>query len=197
MLRLKCFGKEFNICNDWNEVTFGQYIDVLYIKENVEFHIERARKLFAAISDNPKELEKCINKFSEEEFSQLNNSFDFNAPDFKNYTATTATFFIDGKEYKIKDDYNRLTMGEMDFIEKIKAHSKNTLNDNEIAFGVIIREVDEQGNEKEFEDTVAFEVIHKLRDKVFLRDIYDHLTFFLLGKKPPTPPTEVFSIHPI
>lgn len=195
MIQLEIEGKEYDIAESWNEITFQQYIDIINIaKENIN-ELEKAVKIIAFVSNKPEECEASLLKISREDFEDLAAYFEWTSNTIENFKEDKDFVEIDGKKYKIKKDYNKLTLGEMISVETLISNNKN-LDAFEVAFGVLLREIEEDGKEKEFNEDVFLHVIKELKSKVLLMDVYNHISFFLSGVQTST--TEIskaFSIR--
>lgn len=196
MINLEIEGKEFQLASDWSEITFGQYIDIINVnKDNSLNDLAKAVRIVAHISNKPEECESSLLELSKDDFESLAKEFEWTNKEITAIASEKETLEIDGKTYKIKKDYNRLTLGEMISVEELISHNKN-LDAFEVAFGVLLREVDENGNEKGFDGDVFNFVVTKLQSKVMLLDVYNYITFFLRGvQKSTTKTTKGYSIR--
>lgn len=196
MINLEIEGKEFQLASDWSEITFGQYIDIININKDKGLNdLAKAVRIVAHISDKPEECENFLLQLSKEDFEAIAKHFDWTNKEITEVASEKETLEIEGKTYKIKKDYNRLTLGEMISVEELISHNKN-LDAFEVAFGVLLREVDENGNEKGFDGDAFNYIVTKLQSKVMLLDIYNYITFFLRGvQKSTTKTTKGYSIR--
>jgi hypothetical protein len=180
MIKLEIEGSEYELAREWSEITFAQYIEVVNINKDKWNDLEKAVKIIAHISNKPAECEQSILKLSREDFEELASYFVWTNHPIDEFKSEKDVLEIDGKSYKIKKDYNKLSLGEMISVETLIENNKN-LDAFEVAFGVLLRELDENGNEKEFNEDVFLHVIQQLKEKVMLLDIYNHISFFLSG----------------
>ena len=180
MIKLQIEGSEYELAREWSEISFAQYIEVVNINKDKWNDLEKAVKIIAHISNKPAECEQSILKLSKEDFEELASYFVWTNHPIDEFKSEKDFLEIDGKKYKIKKDYNKLSLGEMISVETLIENNKN-LDAFEVAFGVLLREVDEDGKEKEFNEDVFIDVIQNLKTKVMLLDIYNHISFFLSG----------------
>lgn len=199
MIKLTIEGKEFKICSSWDEVLFGQYIDILDIQKDRFNDIDRAVHIISAMSDNKNECSKALFKLTPDDFVSLQKHFDWYHKNVENFLSdeTSEYFEIEGKKYVIKKDYDKLTLGEMISAEILMQNNKN-LHPFEIGFGVLFRELDENGKPKEFDEEIFLKVVTDLRNKVKFVDVFKHINFFLSGEKGSTTKnTQGFSVEQI
>jgi hypothetical protein len=195
MIELTIEDKTFNIAESWSEITFQQYIDIINIaKENIN-ELEKAVKIIAFVSDKPEECEQHLLKIERTDFEELAKWFEWTSKTIENFKEEKDFVEIDGKKYKIKKDYNKLSLGEMISVETLISNNKN-LEPFEIAFGVLLRETLEDGSEKEFNEDDFLHIIKELKSRVMLMDVYNHISFFLSGVQTSTTETsKAFSIR--
>lgn len=203
MIKLNIEQKEYKIASEWKDITFGQYIDILDIEKDTFNPIDKSVEIIAALSDNKEECKAAIYKLDSSDFVSLGDYFKWISTDFEkelkkmNKKKPTNDFKIDGVTYTMKDDYDKLTIGEMVSAELLVQNNKN-LHPLEIGFGVLLREVGEDGKPKEFTEEGFVKIVTSLKDKVKLVDIYSYIAFFLSGEKnSTTKSSQGFSISKI
>jgi hypothetical protein len=194
MLELTIDGKTIELAENWDEISFQQYVDIIGFNKEEENEMLKAVKIIAAISNNPSECEQLLLQITKEDFEGLAKEFEWTNKTIDDVKNDTEFVEIDGKRYKIKKDYNKLTIGETVSVETLLANNKN-LDPLEIAFGVLLREVDENGVEKKFNEDDFLYIIDKLKTKVMLMDVYNVISFFLSTEKSSSKPSKGFSIH--
>lgn len=181
MIKVDIEGIEFELAEEWQEITFSQYIDLININKDEGLQdLERAIEIISYLSNKPIECRASLYKLSKGDFEELASYFKWTNDPIENYKSDKEFLEIDGKKYKIKKDYNKLTIGEMISVETLMANNKN-LDPLEVAFGVLLRELDSDGNEKEFSEERFIHVLTKLKEKVMLLDVYQYINFFLSG----------------
>ena len=195
MIELTIEDQKFVLSESWSEITFSQYITIINITKDESLNeLLKAVKIISYISDKPEACEKAILNISQDDFKELTTNFEWTNKTIEQDSVQKDSLEIDGKQYKIKSDYNKLTLGEMISVETLIAHNKN-MDPFEIVFGVLLREVID-GKEKEFNEDDFLYIIGQLQDKVMLLDIYNHISFFLSGvEKSTTKTSKAFSIQ--
>jgi len=195
MINLTIEDQSFVLAESWSEITFSQYITIINITKDEHLNETlKAVKIISYISDKPEACEKSLLNISREDFESLAEHFEWTNRKIEEDSVKKEFLEIDGKQYKIKSDYNKLTLGEMISVETLIEHNKN-MDPFEIIFGILLREVVD-GKEKEFNEDDFFYVISKLQDKVMLLDVYNCISFFLSGvQKSTTPISKAFSIQ--
>jgi hypothetical protein len=186
MIKLIIEKNEFMLADTWNEVNFGQYIDILFIQENKWTDLQKTVKIISAISDKPKELEEVLYKADYEDLIELTKMMSWVNDDFvsiSNATPTKDIFTINGKEYVIKKNYNKLALGEMISLETL--FNNPNYHQQEIVVAILLREVVD-GVESDFNETTFYEILDTLKYEINLVDVYKYITFFLSGDKTST-----------
>jgi hypothetical protein len=182
MIKLKIDEQEFLLADEWSEVNFGQYIDILVIQENKWSDLQKSIKIISAVSDNPVELEKALKKVTLDDLGELTDMISWISKDFIEMTKNIEPkdkFFIDGKEYVIKKNYNKLSIGEMASLEELMKTGK--YHNQELAIGILLREVID-GKEKEFNDEDFYNILEVLKYKINLIDVYKYIVNFTNGE---------------
>ena len=195
MIELNIDERVYTIAESWDEIYFSQYVDIINLNKDEGMNdLSKAVKIIALISDKPESCEKDLLNLSREDFEELASNFEWTNKPIDNFKTDTEYVEIDGKKYKIKKDYSKLTLGEMISVETLIANNKN-LDPLEIVFGVLLRE-EIDGKEKEFNEDDFIHIISELKSKVLLLDIYNYISFFLSGdKKSTTKNSKAFSIQ--
>ncbi len=202
MITLKTLeGKEFKIVNSYDELSLGQYTDIIKLSESkikldgVAADIE----MIALLSDNPTELKDYLWNIPQEDFNELTSYFDWVADNtildsYKNLKPKESVM-INDKEFGVIINFNKITLNEKVTLETILADTSD-LHKLDVAFATILRPI-KDGKLIPFNMEVFDEVI-KHRYDVKLMDIYATLAFFLIGeKKLTTKTTKPFSIQVI
>ena len=203
MITLKTLeDKEFNIANSYEELTLGQYTDIIKIGES-KIKLEGVKsdiQIISTLSDNPKELSEYLWNIPQEDFNELVSYFDWvndsNIIDtFKNLKLNPI-ITIEDKEYSVITDYAKMTLNEQSSFEEIlKTVSEGSdLHKLDVAFGVLLRPM-KDGQVVKFNLDVFDEVMN-IRYKVKMIDIYSALAFFLsIEKKSSQKITKAFSLQ--
>lgn len=188
MIELKIKKNTFKIINGWDEMTFSHYIQMMDIYKDSFSTIDTTINLIGILSDNKEKFVKVMNNESMKDFNALVEHFSWiNEKEVEKISNLKGTednkiITIDGSDYRVKTDFENLTINEGTTVEMILQHNKN-LNPLEVAFGVLFRKLDEDGNEEKFSNKIFEETILKLSDKVKLLDVIKHINFFLSGEK--------------
>ena len=187
MIELKLNDRTYDLPESWDEVTLGQYVDILNARLDKMVSTINARiKCIALMSSDPKQLESDIKHLDTFDLNDLLVAFDWMNvdPDYSKL-AMLDTLVVDGRTFKIKKDFNKLSVNEMIIIEELNQNERIDAHHFEIAFGVLFREVDDEGKEKDITVDGLFQQIKDFRDKVYLKDVFGVLAFFLNGGTEP------------
>lgn len=200
MIKLEIDGQEFKIASSYEELSLGQYIDIIKQGESKESLTgnEADIRTIALLSDKPKELEQLLWDFSIEDFKELVKHFEWvgNTAILEEFKAKTPKEFIevDGKQYTIQSNFNKITLGEQVSYEMMVGKSQSDFHALEIAFGLLLRPIGENNKPVKFSEEVFLEVI-KNKYKVNMMDVYGTIAFFLHGEKTSTESTKRFSVE--
>lgn len=183
--------EQFTFCGGWEDVTLKNFISIRLLEEQKEkSNLKKTLKIIAALSNNPQIAEQKLSAMDYFDFIELCGHFDWlTKNDVLEYAKDDSGEFIecDGKKFKFKQNFNKLSNSDMFNFELLRENNPN-LDPYELAFGVLLREVDENGNEKPFEmETFEF-IINKLASKVPLINIIKYINFFLHGAQTSTTP---------
>ncbi len=198
MVELTIKEKQYQLASEWTDVTYGQYIDVLTTYENKWPDLDMTVKLIACLSDNPIELEESLfNDLDINDLNALAKDIKWINTDFIKIAEAikpNKEITIDDKKYVIKGDYHSLKLGEMTFVEE--SLKNPNLHPQEIGLSVLLRPLDENGNEAKFNIDFANEVLTTLKYKINMVDAYNYCSFFLRsGKKSTKKITKGFSLR--
>lgn len=200
MIRLEIGNKEFKIANSYEELSLGQYIDIIKLSE-AKIKLESTAadvKIITLLSDNPTELEPLLWDLNMEDFNELTESFNWIADNtilesFKNMKPLQF-IDIDDNKYGILSDFNKLSLGEMISFETLMKQEQSDLHRLDLAFGLLLRPMVD-GKIVKFSQEV-FDKVIEIKYKVKMIDIYAVIAFFLSGeKKYTTNNTKGFSIQ--
>src|SRR3972149_3808365 len=96
------------------------------------------------------------------------------------------------------DDFTKLTVGESISIETmLKDKQAFDLTPTEIAFGVLFRRILPDGNIEPFNPDNINLIINEKSKFIMITDVYDIISFFLLGEKKPSNNSVEFSTSKI
>mgnify|MGYP003552032036 FL=1 len=152
MIKLQINDKEFNIVNSYEELTLGQYIDIINVSESkVSNSIDNDIKIISALSNNKEELNSILWDFNTEEFDELKEEFKWvedNADVLNGFKSLEPkeSLEIEGKKYGIISKYNKMSMGEIVSFESLMKSASSDFHRLEIAFGILLRPLDSNNN---------------------------------------------------
>lgn len=200
MITITIDEKDFKIVNNYNEMSLGQYIDVLKLNDSkIKLDGNAADiKIISILSDKPEELEKLLWSFNIEDFEELTKLFEWVADtgiiDYFKTIKPSEKLMIGDKEYGILSDYKKMSLGEIVSFETIIGQSQSDLHRFDIAFGLLLRPLVDN-KIVEFTQEVFDEVIRQ-KYNVKMIDIYSTIAFFLRGENlSTTKHTKRFSIQ--
>ena len=201
MITLTIDDKEFSIVNSYNELSLGQYIDIIKIGDSKikQDAIEADMNVICALCDKPDELKDLLWSLDTEEFEELRSAFEWVRDDInvlENFKTLTPkeSILIDGKEFGIISNHNRLSLGEVVSYETLISQEGSDFHRLEIAFGILLRPMVD-GKMVKFTEDIFLSVIAN-KYKINMLDIYATISFFLSGEKiSTTKTTKRFSIQ--
>ncbi len=188
MIKLQINDKEFNIVNSYEELTLGQYIDIINVSESkVSNSIDNDIKIISALSNNKEELNSILWDFNTEEFDELKEEFKWvedNADVLNEFKSLEPkeSLEIEGKKYGIISNYNKMSMGEIVSFESLMKSASSDFHRLEIAFGILIRPLDSNNNVVSFTEEIFLDVIRN-KYNIKMSEVYSTLSFFLSGDK--------------
>jgi hypothetical protein len=185
MIEIKIEQRVFTLPLNWEEVTFKKFIDIIQVQQDtLNSELDVYVKILTSLSGE-KEFDQALRSMDFEDFSQLKTYFSWITEDLDSdkYKSKEEVFLIDGEKWKLKNDLHTLNVGEMVSLEMMVRDNKLDLTPYEIAFGVLFRRVDEDGNELPFKAEDMVKIIIDYSDKIFVTDIIGKLAFFFDGEK--------------
>lgn len=192
MIEIELNSKVYKMASNWDEVTFGQVMELKHI-ENDEMLVKlgsslKDAKVLTRFCFNPEqrdELFKFIeDNFTMEDFKGLSAYFKWaNIEEMQKKKDALKTDLkvinIDENAYNFKDNWNQTTMTEQNAFEMQLQHNKN-LAAEEIAFAVYFRKI-EDGEYEDF-DMDIFERNLKLVEDVKYLDVIHRIELFFSGE---------------
>jgi hypothetical protein len=183
MITIEVNKKNYTFPECWDEVKFSQLIDIEIVnKDERESSIGRIMKILNILAEDP----SLSDVLGDEDLDDVKNIF--NLFSWINVEASFSDVIpkefieIEGEKFKIKKNHNSLTINEVIVVEEM-VKAKVDYHHYELAFGIIFRKLDENGKELPLTLDLFYETINKFRNKVYLRDIYPVINFFLLGEQ--------------
>ena len=168
----------------WDEVTLEQYVDILNANlDKLTSNILKHIKCLSILAGSPL-FEAEVKQLSVEDLNLLLQTFNWLnvTPNYESLPPVD-TLVVDGVTFKIKKDFNKLSVDEVILVEELTASDQFDLHHFEIGFGMLFRKLDDQGNEQELNLDLLLNTILQFRGKVYLKDVFAVLAFFLLGDK--------------
>lgn len=184
MIELQLNEKFVTLPESWDEVTLEQYVNILNARLDKMLSRVKVKLKTISIFANDDSIYQMLMHLESEDLNDLLANFawiDID-PDYAKIDEQTE-MNINGKRFRIKSNYNKLEANEVIAIEELTQNEKVDLHHFEIAFGVLFRELDEYGVEKELTLESLFEQIKEFRSQVYLKDVFGVLAFFLFGDK--------------
>lgn len=202
MIKLKVDEKEFNIVNGYEELSLGQYVDIVKVSESGRFKdsTESDIEIISSLSDDKEGLKKVLWDFTSDDFQALKEEFkwvetDIDIVESFNKLEPKKSVSIENKEYAIISNYNKMSLGEIVSFETLMGLKSSDFHRLEVAFGVLLRPIGADGNLVKFTEDIFLDVINN-KYKIKMSDVYSTLNFFLSGDKiSTTKVTKGFSIQ--
>lgn len=198
---LEIDNKEYKVANSYEELSMGQYIEIIKQGESGRLDGYESEIEMITILSEDKSIKDLLWSFNNDDFNELKQAFSWVMDvtiinDFENLPPKEFVL-IDGKKYGIVSNYNNMSLGELISFETLNAQTQSDLHRLEIAFGLILRPMDENGKLVNFSQDVFNEVISN-KYNINMMDIYSAVSFFLSGeKKSTTGNTKRFSIRQV
>lgn len=180
----------YTLPTSWDEVTLEQYVNILNANlDKVTSNILKHIKCLAILAGSPL-LEAEIKQLDVDDLNTLLSTFAWinTAPEYESLPPVD-TLEVDGVVFKIKKDFNKLNVDEVIIVEELTQAEQFDLHHFEIAFGMLFRKLDDQGNEQELTVDLLLNTILQFRNKVMLKDVFAVLAFFLSGDTRPSSQT--------
>ncbi len=183
MIKLTFNDTTYELPESWDDLTFLQYIDLLNVSMDTMVSPTMAKiKNIVTLVDDSKGLEDIFMEIDNDDMAEIFEAFQWLYEEPKMKKTKKDTIKIDGVTYKLKADFNKLKNNEVIMIEELNASTKYDLHNLEIAFGVLVRELDEDGNEVPLTLDGLFNTILTLRDKAKMMDILPLVSSFTNGE---------------
>lgn len=187
MIVIEIDNKEFRIANSYDELSLGQYIDIIKAgeaKHKLEGNAADI-EIISILSDKPEEIRELLWDFNVDDFNELTSHFqwvaDTSVLDHFKTMKPKEKLDVDGQEYGVITNYNKMSLGEIVSFETILKQEQSDFHRLDIAFGVLLRPMGPDGNIVKFTEEVFLEVI-KNKYKVKMIDIYAVISFFFSGE---------------
>jgi hypothetical protein len=188
MVQLKINENEYTLPDTWNEVSFGQFVDMININKDTWTANKKSIKIIAAFSDKPKELEKDMLQLTIEQINDISDTLAWTKSDFVNEAMKVEDkqfLIIDGIKYRIKDDFNSLEAGAVISLEE--SLKNPNYHYQELALAILLRKTDINGRSEGFDPELFYYILDELKYKINLFDVYKHISFFSNGDRTSIP----------
>lgn len=185
MLKIKIESNEFIMPSEWAEVSLKNYIDIVSTSEDKNnSELDIFIKTLALLCED-KMFIKCANEMNIEDFKQIQEAFKWIQLDPPAPKSKQKHFLIGKEKWTIKEDFNKLTVGESISVEIMLKDKKLDLSPLEIAFGVLFRRVKDDGTVEAFNPDNINLIINEHSKVIKVTDVYNVITFFLNKEKRP------------
>jgi len=195
MLKLKISKQEFTFPSEWSEVSLRNYIDIVTIGEDKHLSsIDSFIKTLSLLCEKP-EFISIANDIPIDNFKEIQTAFDWLKIEPKAPKKSVKSFKIGNEDWTIKEDYNKLTVGESISIELMLKDKKLDLSPLEIAFGVLFRRLNTTTNKPEPLNPDDINIIINEKSKLIkVTDVYNIINFFLRGEKTSSSSSKGYSL---
>lgn len=200
MITITINDREFKVANSYDELSLGQYVDIMKLSEkNIKNSTESDIEMISVLSDDKDGIRPLLWEFNVSDFDELTKLFSWVADsDYLEHLKglkPKESIIVDGVEYGIISDFNKqMSLGEVISFETLIKQENSDHHKLEIAFGVLLRPI-ENGKLVKFSEDV-FQNVIKNKYKVNMTDVYSVIVFFLSGgTKSTTRFTKAFSVR--
>jgi hypothetical protein len=187
MITLTINNKDYDIVDSYEEITLGQYIDIIRINQQLSDESFKKDLEIVSILLNDKEKinefkDILYNEISFEDYNNLLTWFtwvsEHEVIDKIKSIKPKEYIVIDGEKYNVISKFNNMSLGEISSFETLLQDQKDK-HELEQAFIFLLRPMEGDKPVK-----VSMDVIDKVRSlkyKVKLIDIFSTISFFLSG----------------
>jgi hypothetical protein len=198
MINLKFSDNSIQLKHKWSEVTLYDYVVLQAINADSELSdLEKTISILTSLSTNENSMHDLLMSIDANNLNSIVEKMEITTTPLEQIQLPSeqkTEFEIDGKKYRIKEEFNSLSLETMVNIENILKNSP-TSNPTLISFGVLIREVNEHGKLKAFTEKNYDFVVNELSKKIKLLDIYHYTVGFTNGVKTSISSTPAFSME--
>lgn len=168
--------KTFNVPENWSEVTVGKTTEIATISKDTMNNLELMVRILSILSNMDEEI---IYMMEQDDFLNIIETLKFTNEEIKGELKEFIT--IDGEDYYLKKDFNKLTLGEIISIETIvKQYDNNIQLALPKLLCIFLRKKKENGKLESFKNS------HMEREELFknaiITDVNDIFVFFFDGK---------------
>ena len=167
--------REFNIPEKWEEVKVGQASKLFNLDREGKNTLELTISVVSILSDMDEEL---IYMMSQEQFMELVEVIKFTNEEVKGELKDFVT--IDGDDYYLKKDFEKLTMGEIISIDTLINQSNGNLpNVMSKMLCILLRKKNTEGELETFRN--SFMDREAMFNELYITDVNDVFLFFFGG----------------
>lgn len=167
--------REFNIPEEWEEVKVGQASKLFNLDREGKNQLELTISVVSILSDMDEEL---IYMMSQEQFMELVEVIKFTNEEVKGELKDFVT--IDGDDYYLKKDFEKLTMGEIISIDTLINQSNGNLpNVMSKMLCILLRKKNTEGELETFRN--SFMDREAMFNELYITDVNDVFLFFFGG----------------
>lgn len=167
--------REFNLPENWDEVTIGDFVKLFSFEREGLNSVELSVKIINVLTDIDENL---IMMMDVKDFEKLAEVFAFTSKELK--PINVESIELEGETYYLKNDFSKLTMGEVISIETIlQSADGNLFKVMDKLLCIFLRKKKENGNLEAFKGEFMNRV--NLFRKAPISKVYNIFSFFLTG----------------
>jgi hypothetical protein len=167
--------KEFTLPDNWDEVTIGDFIKLFSFEREGLNSVELSVKIINVLTDIDEDLIMMMNV---SDFERLAEVFSFTAKDLK--PTNVSSIELEGETYYLKNDFSKLTMGEIISIETLlQSADGNLFKVMDKLLCIFLRKKKENGKLEAFKG--EFMDRTELFRNAPITKVYNVFSFFLTG----------------
>ena len=168
--------KNFNIPESWEEVSVYKTMQLYKLNEVECNHIEKIVKILNILTEVD---ESILYQMTQDQFMEIASTINFTNQEIKGELKDFVV--LDGEEYYIKKDFDKLTVGEIISIDTIMTNNDNDLSKSMTQLlCVFLRKKLDSGKLEPFDND--FMEREELFRAIPITDINNIFSFFLDGK---------------
>jgi hypothetical protein len=167
--------KEFNLPQSWDEVTIGDFVKLFSFEREGLNSVELSVKIINVLTDIDENL---IMMMDVKDFEKLAEVFAFTSKELK--PTNVESVELEGETYYLKNDFSKLTMGEVISIETIlQSADGNLFKVMDKLLCIFLRKKKENGKLEAFKGEFMDRV--NLFRNAPISKVYNIFSFFLTG----------------
>jgi hypothetical protein len=166
---------EYTLPDNWDEVTIGDFIKLFSFEREGLNSVELSVKIINVLTDIDEDLIMMMNV---SDFERLAEVFSFTAKDLK--PTNVSSIELEGETYYLKNDFSKLTMGEIISIETLlQSADGNLFKVMDKLLCIFLRKKKENGKLEAFKG--EFMDRTELFRNAPITKVYNVFSFFLTG----------------